>query len=104
MDKIKKKKKKAVQDNQENFILKKIRYYQGSIKDYETYWNEKIAEGEKEECQETKSLAKANADLNKDYEIIPVEDDSKKEEVCPECGKNPCECEKKKKVTKKSEI
>lgn len=101
MDKIKKKKKKAVQDNQENFILKKIRYYQGSIKDYETYWNEKIAEGENEECQETKALAKTNADLNKDYEIIPVEDDSKKEEVCPECGKNPCECEKKE--DKKSE-
>ena len=42
--------KKEVVDNQEDFILKKIRYYQGTIDDYETFWNKKAAEGEKEEC------------------------------------------------------
>ena len=67
--------KKKVEDSQENFILKKIRYYQGSIKDYETYWNDKIAEGEREESPETKSFAKRNAELNKAYEIVPVEKD-----------------------------
>lgn len=69
------KEKKETVDNQENFILKKIRYYQGSIKDYETFWNDKIAEGEKEESPETKAFAKTNAELNKAYEIIPVEKD-----------------------------
>lgn len=70
-----KKKKETVADNQENFILKKIRFYQGSIKDYDTFWNEKIAEGEKEESPETKAFQKSNADLNKAFEIIPVEKD-----------------------------
>lgn len=67
--------KKEVADNQEDFILKKIRYYQGTIDDYETFWNKKAAEGEKEECPETKSFAKRNADLNKAFEIVPVEKD-----------------------------
>ena len=67
--------KKEVVDNQEDFILKKIRYYQGTIDDYETFWNKKAAEGEKEECPETKSFAKRNAELNKAFEIIPVEKD-----------------------------
>ena len=70
-----KKNKKEVADNQENFLLKKIRYYQGSVKDYETFWNEKISEGEREESPETKSFAKRNAELNKAFEIIPVEQD-----------------------------
>lgn len=74
MDK-EKKIKKEVADNQEDFILKKIRYYQGTIDDYETFWNKKAAEGEKEECPETKSFAKRNADLNKAFEIVPVEKD-----------------------------
>jgi len=74
MDK-EKKIKKEVADNQEDFILKKIRYYQGTIDDYETFWNKKAAEGEKEECPETKSFVKKNADLNKAFEIIPVEKD-----------------------------
>lgn len=74
MDK-EKKNKKEVADNQENFLLKKIRYYQGSVKDYETFWNEKISEGEREESPETKSFAKRNAELNKAFEIIPVEQD-----------------------------
>ena len=67
--------KKEVVDNQEDFILKKIRYYQGTIDDYETFWNKKAAEGEKEECPETKSFAKRNAELNKAFEIVPVEKD-----------------------------
>jgi hypothetical protein len=67
--------KKVPVDNQEDFILKKIRYYQGTIDDYETFWNKKAAEGEKEECPETKSFAKKNAELNKAFEIIPVEKD-----------------------------
>lgn len=67
--------KKVPVDNQEDFILKKIRYYQGTIDDYETYWNKKSAEGEKEECPETKGLKKHNDELNKAYEIIPVEKD-----------------------------
>lgn len=74
MDKEKKNKKEVTND-QENFILKKIRYYQGSIKDYETFWNDKISEGEREESPETKSFAKRNAELNKAFEIIPVEKD-----------------------------
>ena len=62
-------------DNQEDFILKKIRYYQGTIDDFDTFWNKKIAEGEKEESPETKSFTKRNAELNKAFEIIPVEKD-----------------------------
>ena len=70
------KEKKNVVDNQEDFILKKIRYYQGTIDDFDTFWNKKIAEGEKEESPETKSFAKRNAELNKAFEIIPVEKDN----------------------------
>ena len=69
------KEKKNVVDNQEDFILKKIRYYQGTIDDYDTFWKKKIAEGEKEESPETKSFTKRNAELNKAFEIIPVEKD-----------------------------
>ena len=74
MDSGKKIRKEDV-DNQEDFILRKIRYYQGTIDDYETFWNKKISEGEKEECPETKSFAKRNAELNKAFEIVPVEKD-----------------------------
>ena len=74
MDSGKKIRKEDV-DNQEDFILKKIRYYQGTIDDYETFWNKKISEGEKKECPETKSFAKRNAELNKAFEIVPVEKD-----------------------------
>ena len=66
------KEKKNMVDNQEDFILKKIRYYQGTIDDYDTFWKKKIAEGEKEESPETKSFGKRNAELNKAFEIIPV--------------------------------
>ena len=67
--------KKVPVDNQEDFILKKIRYYQGTIDDYETFWNKKSAEGEKEECPATKSLKKHNDELNKSYVIVPIEKD-----------------------------
>ena len=67
--------KKIPVEGQEDFILKKIRYYQGTIDDYETYWNKKTAEGEKEECPETKNLKKHNDELNKSYVIVPVEKD-----------------------------
>ena len=67
--------KKVPVESQEDFILKKIRYYQGTIDDYETYWNKKAAEGEKEECPETKNLKKHNDELNKSYVIVPVEKD-----------------------------
>lgn len=59
----------------ENFILKKIRYYQATIADYETFWNEKIKESQSEISDETKELKKHNDDLNKDFEIVPVEND-----------------------------
>ena len=59
----------------ENFILKKIRHFQGTIDDYETYWKKKIEEGMSEESSETKALKQKNDDLNRDFEIIPVEKD-----------------------------
>ena len=59
----------------ENFILKKIRYYQATVSDYETFWNEKIKESQSEISDETKELKKHNDDLNKDFEIVPVEKD-----------------------------
>ena len=79
--------KKVPVDNQEDIILKKIRYYQGTIDDYETFWNKKTAEGEKEESPETKAIKKKNDDLNKAFEIIPVEDETKENqpsELTPE--------------------
>ena len=62
-------------EGQEDFILKKIRYYQGTIKDYEDFWNQRINQGVSEESPETKAFAKTNAELNKAYEIVPVEKD-----------------------------
>ncbi len=59
----------------ENFILKKIRYYQATIADYETFWNEKIKESQSETSDETKKLKNHNDDLNKDFNIVPVEKD-----------------------------
>lgn len=59
----------------ENFILKKIRYYQATISDYETFWNEKIKESQSEISDETNRLKKQNDDLNKDFVIVPVEKD-----------------------------
>ena len=59
----------------ENFILKKIRYYQATISDYETFWNEKIKESQSEISDETKKIKKRNDELNKDFTIVPVEKD-----------------------------
>lgn len=59
----------------EDFILKKIRHFQGTIDDYKTFWEKKISDGLSEESEETKSLKKKNDDLNKDFEIIPVKED-----------------------------
>lgn len=59
----------------EDFILKKIRHFQGTIDDYKTYWEKRISEGEEEECEDTKSLKSKNDDLNRDYEIYPVKKD-----------------------------
>ena len=59
----------------EDFTLKKIRHFQGTIDDYKTYWEKRVAEGVEEESEETKSLKSKNDDLNKDFEIYPVEKD-----------------------------
>lgn len=59
----------------ENFILKKIRYYQATIDDYETFWDNKIKESQSEISDDTKKLKKHNDDLNKDFEIVPIEKD-----------------------------
>ena len=70
-------KKKTIekQEDKENIILKKIRYYQGSVKDFAIFWEEKCKEGVSEESEETKSLKKRNDDLNKSFTIIPVEEE-----------------------------
>lgn len=59
----------------EDFTLKKIRYFQGTIDDYKSFWDKKIAEGLSEESEETKSLKQKNDDLNRNFDIIPVEKD-----------------------------
>ena len=59
----------------ENFILKKIRYYQATVADYESFWNEKIKESQSEISDETKKLKKHNDNLNKDFNIVPVDKD-----------------------------
>ena len=75
MKKEEKKKKEEKQENKENIILKKIRYYQGSVKDFATFWEDKGKEGISEESEETKSLKKKNDDLNKSFTIIPIEEE-----------------------------
>lgn len=72
---------KKEKEEKENIILKKIRHYQGSVKDFATYWETKCAAGVSEESPETKSLKKHNDDLNKAYTIIPVGEDSEEEEI-----------------------
>ena len=71
--------KKEKEENKENLILKKIRHYQGSVKDFATYWEEKCADGLSEESPETKSLKKQNDDLNKAFTIVPVSDEEEEE-------------------------
>lgn len=64
-----------MENNKEDFTLKKIRHFQGTIEDYKTYWERRTAEGLSEESEETKSLKSKNEDLNKAFEIRPVEED-----------------------------
>lgn len=91
-------------EGQENFILKKIRHYQGSIKDYETFWNEKIAQGESEISPETKACKDRNIELNKDFEIVPVsKDDEQPKPISPEEVKKEEEKEEKKVEKKEKE-
>lgn len=59
----------------ENFTLKKIRYYQGTIDDYAEYWEKRINDDESNKSDDIKKIRDRNAQLNKDFEIIPVEDD-----------------------------
>lgn len=94
--------KKEHSNDQENFILKKIRYYQGSIKDFEDFWNSKISDGESEESDETKSLRKRNDELNKAFEIIPLERECG-DECDDECDDECRERKKKKHIHKKIE-
>lgn len=61
--------------NKEDYTLKKIRHFQGTIDDYASYWKRRMEEGIADECEETKSLKKRNDDLNRDYDIYPVERD-----------------------------
>ena len=61
--------------DQEDFTLKKIRYYQGTVDDFETFWKKKSEQGEAEECPETKACKEINANLNKAFEIVPVTPD-----------------------------
>ena len=64
-----------METNKEDFILKKIRHYQGTVEDYGTFWERKISQGYSEESEETKSLKQKNDDLNRSYRIIPVSKD-----------------------------
>ena len=64
-----------METNKEDFILKKIRHYQGTVEDYATFWERKISQGYSEESEETKSLKQKNDDLNRRYRIIPVSKD-----------------------------
>lgn len=59
----------------ENYTLKKIRHFQGTIDDYKTFWEKKIAEGKSDTSDETKKLKQKNDDLNRDFDIHPVEKD-----------------------------
>ena len=38
-----------METNKEDFILKKIRHYQGTVEDYATFWERKISQGYSEE-------------------------------------------------------
>ena len=64
-----------METNKEDFILKQLRHYQGTVEDYATFWERKISQGYSEESEETKSLKQKNDDLNRSYRIIPVSKD-----------------------------
>jgi lipid II:glycine glycyltransferase (peptidoglycan interpeptide bridge formation enzyme) len=62
-------------EQKENITLKKIRYYQGTIKDFDTFWADKIKESQNESSQGVKDCKSKNEDLNKAFRIIPVTED-----------------------------
>lgn len=64
---------------QEDFILKKIRHFQGTVEDFSTFWKKKCEESKSDESEGTKVLRKRNDDLNKAYTIIPVKRDEDEE-------------------------
>ena len=66
--------------DQEDFTLKKIRYYQGTVDDFETFWKKKSEQGEAEECPETKACKEINANLNKAFRKIKITDSGEKNE------------------------
>jgi len=89
-------------EGQEDFILKKIRHYQGTIQDYETFWNQRIAQDASEISPETKACQAANDNLNKAFEIVPVsKDDDTPKPITPSEVKN--EEDKEKKIKKDGE-
>lgn len=62
-------------NDNENITLKKIRYYQGTIKDFDTFWQDKIKESQKESKLNLDDRKKKNNELNKSYKIIPVDNE-----------------------------
>ena len=68
--------KKDNRENQENPILKRIRYYQGSIKDFETFWKEKENESKSSSNIDIDSIRKKNDELNKSFDIVKVDENN----------------------------
>lgn len=68
--------KKHNRENQENPILKRIRYYQGSIKDFETFWKEKENESKSGSNIDRDDIRKKNDDLNKSFNIVKVDENT----------------------------
>ena len=62
-------------ENKEDYTLKKIRYYQATIDDYAAFWEKKIADSRSESTTDMDSIRKRKDDLNRSYEIRPVEKD-----------------------------
>lgn len=62
--------------DQENPILKRIRYYQGSIKDFETFWKEKENESKSNSNIDRDNIRKNNGDLNKSFNIVKVDENT----------------------------
>lgn len=68
--------KKHNKEKQENPILKRIRYYQGSIKDFETFWKEKENESKSGSNIDRDDIRKKNDDLNKSFNIVKVDENT----------------------------
>lgn len=94
---------KVKKEEGEDFILKKIRYYQGTIDDFQSYWDKRTAEGERELSPETRSIKPKNDALNKAFEIVPVSpnDNDSENEVNANIEEVPSEIDKKTKEHKK---